>query len=83
MIILINYSRCNYLCFNNNQEQHRIDGPANDFKNGCKFWFKNGRISRENGPAAEYYDGAKFFYLDGKFYVEKEYWAILKFKSYL
>ena len=36
------------------------------YKNGTKFWFKNGEYHREDGPAIEYDDGNKVWFLNGK-----------------
>jgi len=45
---------------------HREDGPAREFTNGGKYWYKNGELHREDGPAIEWANGDKFWYLNGK-----------------
>ncbi len=45
---------------------HRLDGPAIEYADGSKFWYKEGKCHRENGPAVEYNNGDKFWYKDGK-----------------
>ena len=44
---------------------HRTDGPAREFANGSKFWFRNGELHRTDGPACEYADGDKYWYCNG------------------
>jgi len=36
------------------------------YKNGDKFWYKEGKWHREDGPACEYADGAKYWFKEGK-----------------
>jgi hypothetical protein len=45
---------------------HRVDGPAIEWPNGGKTWYKNGQISREDGPAHEWPDGSQMWYRNGK-----------------
>ncbi len=45
---------------------HRLDGPAVEWNNGSKFWYKNGLRHRENGPAVECSYGSKEWYINGK-----------------
>ena len=52
--------------YNENNEFHREDGPAIEFTNGYKEWYKDGLRHRENGPAIEYADGTKYWYKNGK-----------------
>ena len=33
-----------------NGKLHRINGPAVEYKNGCKKWYKNGILYKECGP---------------------------------
>ena len=51
--------------YNENDERHREDGPAIEWANGDRFWYKNGKLHRENGPAREYADGDKYGYKNG------------------
>jgi len=45
---------------------HREDGPALEYTNGDKFWYKEGRWHRENSPAREWIDGNKEWWKKGK-----------------
>jgi hypothetical protein len=38
---------------------HRKKGPAIEWFNGTKMWYKNGELHRLNGPAVEYSSGYK------------------------
>ena len=44
---------------------HRKDGPAIEYANGTKEWWKEGVRHREDGPAIEYADGIKEWYKEG------------------
>jgi hypothetical protein len=52
--------------YNDQGELHRLDGPAWEWADGGKFWYKNGRSHREDGPADEYSNGKKRWYIEGK-----------------
>ena len=45
---------------------HREGGPAVEYTDGSKLWFKEGECHREDGPAKEYCDGGKYWFLEGK-----------------
>ena len=45
---------------------HREDGPAMEYTNGHKAWYKEGKLHREDGPAVEYIDGAKSWFINDK-----------------
>ena len=55
-----------------NTTLHRLDGPAVEFENGDKFWYKDGKQHRDEKdpytgltlPAVEYKNGDKFWYKD-------------------
>ena len=47
---------------------HRENGPAIEFANGDKVWYKNGKRHREDGPAIEYNAYHKRWYLNDKCY---------------
>jgi hypothetical protein len=49
---------------------HREDGPACEYANGNKVWYKEGKRHREDGPAVEYADGHKVWYKEGKYHRE-------------
>ena len=37
--------------YDENDELHRIDGPAVEYTNGSKYWFVEGKYHRLDGPA--------------------------------
>ena len=49
-----------------NDQYHRLDGPAIEYANGDKFWFVHGKYHRLDGPAIERVDGRKFWYIEGE-----------------
>jgi hypothetical protein len=56
----------NILWYKENTEiLHREDGPAIEYNNGDKAWYKEGLYHREDGPALEYADGRKYWHIDG------------------
>ena len=44
----------------------RPDGPAIEYVNGPKFWYKNNKLHRLDGPAIEYPNGYKAWYINDK-----------------
>lgn len=44
---------------------HREDGPAIEFKDGSKYWYKDSELHREDGPAVELPDGRKEWWING------------------
>jgi hypothetical protein len=52
---------------------HREYGPAVEFADGTKCWYKNGKPHREDGPAYECANGDKSWCLEGTYYSEKEF----------
>lgn len=69
---------------------HREDGPAIEWHNGSKEWYKNGKRHREGGPAIEDSCGSKFWHKEGHLHREngpareyadghKEWWSHGKF----
>lgn len=40
-----------------NGQLHRDDGPAIEYADGSKAWYRNDELHREDGPAIEYSDG--------------------------
>ena len=61
-----------------NDEFHRTDGPAIEYRNGTKCWCLNGKRHRTDGPAIEYSDGTKHWYLNGVNLSEKEYLQVTR-----
>jgi len=57
---------------------HREDGPAIEYADGDKSWFKNGKSHREDGPAWESLNGNKLYYLEGIHYTKEKYWKKIK-----
>lgn len=45
---------------------HRDNGPAIEFANGEKHWYKEGSLHRENGPAIEKSNGHQEWFKNGK-----------------
>ena len=45
--------------------RHREDGPALEWADGDKFWYRDGLVHREDGPALIYSNGSKYWYIDG------------------
>jgi hypothetical protein len=60
---------------------HREDGPAKEYSDGSKIWFKNGVLHREDGPAMEFANGDKCWYLEGEKKMEAEFNAIMNAKK--
>ena len=56
--------------YNEKNESHREDGPAVEYANGYKAWYRNGKLHREDGPAVEYANGNKYWYKNGKLHRE-------------
>jgi len=50
---------------NSKGEYHRLDGPAVEWVNKSKFWYKEGLCHREDGPAIEKKNGDKLWYKEG------------------
>ena len=51
--------------YNENNEIHRVHGPAIIYPNGDGSWFQNGKRHRLDGPALTWPDGTKFWYING------------------
>ncbi len=60
------YTKGTILYYNQNNQYHRIDGPAVEYPDGTKCWYKEGKLHRIDGPAVEYPDGSKEWYIEGK-----------------
>ena len=48
--------------YNEQNQLHREDGPAEEWSSGSKFWFINGQKHRLDGPAEEYHNGDILWY---------------------
>jgi len=55
------------------RNSNREDGPAIEYANGIKCWYKEGEYHRTDGPAIEYPDKSKSWYLLNKKLKEKEF----------
>ena len=73
--------------YNDLNQFHREDGPASEYANGDKCWYRNDQLHREDGPAVEYADGDKYWYRNDQLHREdgpacehangkKEYWLL-------
>ena len=51
-----------------NGKLHRENGPAIEYADGTKCWYKNGKLHREDGPAVQGISGYKEWHLNGKLY---------------
>ncbi len=49
-----------------NDQRHRLDGPAVERADGTKFWFQNGQLHRLDGPAVELANGDKEWWVNGQ-----------------
>ena len=56
--------------YNTDGKLHRLDGPAFEYVDGTKYWYKNGHLHREDGPAIEEADGYIAWYLNGEYHRE-------------
>jgi hypothetical protein len=50
---------------NKNRQLHRYDGPAVEYPNGTKIWYRYSKVHRDDGPAMEWADGTKAWYRKG------------------
>jgi hypothetical protein len=69
------YENGNKNWYNEKGQYHREDGPAIEYANGYKVWYKGGRCHRVDGPAVEHITGDKDYYLDGVKHSEEEFLA--------
>jgi hypothetical protein len=51
---------------------HRLDGPAIEWNDGEKLWYKNGKMHRIDGPAIENSSGSKEWWKNGKKFKNKD-----------
>lgn len=56
-----------------NGQQHRDDGPAVEWSDGGKEWWKNGKRSRDDGPAVELANGTKEWWVAGQRMLEEQF----------
>jgi len=53
---------------NSKEKLHKLDGPAIEYVDGSKFWYKKGKCHRNGGPATELANGDKYWYKEGKWH---------------
>jgi len=58
---------------NSKGQYHRIDGPAIEYVDGSKYWYKDGLYHRTDGPAWEYTNGKKYWNILDKHLKEKDF----------
>ena len=56
-------ARCYY---NANGQLHRENGPAIEYADGSKSWYKNDQYHRTDGPAIDWTRGRKAWYINGE-----------------
>jgi hypothetical protein len=61
-----NYKYWSIHYYNENNEYHREDGPAIEYSDGTKFWYKNDERHREDGPAIQFANGLKKYWYNGE-----------------
>ena len=49
---------------------HRDDGPAIEYKNGSKEWWRDGKRHRADGPAVEFVNGENSYWYNNTNYPE-------------
>ena len=51
--------------YNHANQLHRDEGPAIEYSDGTKCWYRNGLLHREDGPAVIYHNGTRKWLLNG------------------
>jgi len=51
--------------YNSNNKLDRDDGPAVEYVDGMKCWYKNGKLHRDDGPAYVHSNGYKSWWKNG------------------
>ncbi len=64
---------------NEQNQYHRIDGPAIEYIDGTKFYIINDLYHKVDGPAMEYPDGSKNYYLMDEEYSYEDWLSIKDF----
>jgi hypothetical protein len=81
-----NYPCWEIIYYDENYKYHRLDGPASEYSDGYKWWYKNGELHREDGPAVESTKGYKYYYYNVaeiNASTDKEFKQYLKMKVFL
>ena len=72
--LILNSSIYSKIWKNEKGDRYRDDGPAIEYADGTKIWYKNVTYHREDGPAIVWYDGRHSYYLNDQRYSKEEYW---------
>jgi hypothetical protein len=76
-----------YIAYKNEDNNfHRLDGPAFEHSSGEKYWYKNGLRHREDGPAIEYANGYQSYWYNGNYIdvkTDKEFKQYIKMQVYI
>lgn len=64
--------------YNLDGQFHREDGPALEYKDGYKAWFKNGNRHRLDGPAVEHPDGTNYWCIEDQKYTKQQFNAYIQ-----
>ena len=59
--------------YNENNELHRVNGPAVIRPDGDLCWYQNDELHRLDGPAVIWDDGTEFWHINGVPYTEEEF----------
>jgi len=71
---------------NDQQELHREDGPAVEYANGDKCWYRHDKLHREDGPAIILDNGKQSWYYRDRYIPcqdTKTFHRLLKLKAFL
>jgi hypothetical protein len=64
--------------YNSNEQYHRLDGPAVEYRDGSSEWLINGFWHRLDGPAINFSD-YKEWYIKGNCYLRYEHNRLVLF----
>jgi len=83
---MIYYEEGNRYWCNDNYELHREDGPAVEYVNGDRSWYRDGKPHREDGPAIDWVsNGLQEWWFNGQQFnvnSQEEFERILKIKAF-
>jgi hypothetical protein len=60
---------------------HRVDGPAVEYSDGYKSWFKEGRLHRIGDPAVEFHSNwwvRRDWYIEDEEYIKEDYDKLMR-----
>ncbi len=61
--------------YNKKGQEHRLDGPAIEYRDGGKDWYKNGKRHRCSGPAIVWSSEYRDWFIDGQRLTENEFYS--------